>query len=450
MLDLVERVRTLARRPGEELATVLRDVAPVDAIRLVRAFTLYFHLANATEQVHRIEELNQRTADAGRVTDTVARLLAGGHDVETIAGAVARTELRPVFTAHPTEASRRSIRDKLTEISTWLERRQHPATTPTEQRRIDRRIDQLIDAIWQTDELRRERPDALRRSPLGALRPRAGRPPGAARAPRRPRPRPRARRRLAAARCCARPLRQLGRWRPGWQPERHRRDHGRGPRPCTASAPCACSARSSTACAASSSTSDRIRPASDELQAAVDADRIPYADVHARLGRRLEGEWYRLRLAVVAERLRATETAPDSTRAPTGDRPSSTPTWPCSTGPCAPTAGTCWPTARWPGCAGCWRRWASTSPRSTCGSTPTRLHESLARAVRRVRDGLPDRPGRPGGSNRPPGRRAGEPSPAGPTRYATARERPAARLPRRSATRSTGVATTWWSPTSSR
>jgi phosphoenolpyruvate carboxylase len=318
MLDLVERVRVLARRmhDGEgtgELAAVLADLAPLDAIRLVRAFTLYFHLANATEQVHRIEELNQRTADAGRITDTLERLVSGGHDVGAIAAAVARTELRPVFTAHPTEASRRSIRDKLTEISTRLERRQHPGTTPTEQRRIDRRIDQLIDAMWQTDELRRERPEPSdeARSVLYVLEQIARRglpellddlalalehaggslPPDAA------------------------PVR-FGSWVGG------DRDGNPNVTAETTSAVLALHRERALRLLAEEldhlrgelSTSDRIRAASDELQAAVEADRVAYADVHAAIGQRLEGEWYRLRLAVVAERLRATETATDSER----------------------------------------------------------------------------------------------------------------------------------------
>ena len=321
MLDLVERVRVLARHLRTDgdaddagLAAVLRDVAPIDAIRLVRAFTLYFHLANVAEQVHRIEELNQRTADAGRITDTVERLVADGHDIASIADAVARTDLRPVFTAHPTEASRRSILDKLTELSTRLERRQHPAVTATEQRRIDRRVDELIDAMWQTDELRRERPRPTdeARSILYVLEQVARRalpevlddlslslqhggvtlPPDAA------------------------PIR-FGSWVGG------DRDGNPNVTAATTAEVLALHRERALRLLAEEldrlrgelSTSDRIRPASDELRAAVDADRAEFTDVHARVGKRIEGEWYRLRLAVVAERLRVTEDDPSSARA---------------------------------------------------------------------------------------------------------------------------------------
>jgi len=66
-----------------------------------------------------------------------------------------------VFTAHPTEASRRSILDKLAEISSLIEQRAHAGADDTARRRVDRRVDELIDAIWQTDELRRQRPDPV-------------------------------------------------------------------------------------------------------------------------------------------------------------------------------------------------------------------------------------------------------------------------------------------------
>lgn len=319
MLDLVEQVRTLARQmradddpaAGVALAELLAGVSTIDAIRLVRAFTLYFHLANATEQVHRVEELNLRRADAGRITDTVERLLEAGHPPDELAAALARTELRPVFTAHPTEASRRSILDKLTEVAARLEQRTHRGVTGTEQRRIDRRIDELIDAMWQTDELRRERPSPTdeARSVLYYLEQvvrhalpellddivltldRAGAtlPPDAA------------------------PVR-FGSWVGG------DRDGNPNVTPATTVEVLDLQRGKALrllweeleAVRSELSTSDRIRPPSDELRAAVEADRTARPDVFEPLGRRFEGEWYRLRLAMVAERLRATAAGLDA------------------------------------------------------------------------------------------------------------------------------------------
>ncbi|MGB5760590.1 MAG: phosphoenolpyruvate carboxylase [Acidimicrobiales bacterium] len=177
LLERVEQVRRHARSLRRDdqstegttvrLASVLDDVDVADAIRLVRAFTVYFHLANTAEQVHRVDDLQANApASSSRFVETVAKLQSAGVSDSDIIAAVRHADLRPVFTAHPTEASRRSILDKLAEISALVERRDdltaggRPGDASAEAR-IDRRVDELIDAIWQTDELRRERPDPV-------------------------------------------------------------------------------------------------------------------------------------------------------------------------------------------------------------------------------------------------------------------------------------------------
>ena len=168
LLDQVEQVRTLARAlregddsVGKELTDSLGDTDVVRAIELVRAFTTYFHLANTAEQVHRIDDLAEnRTTRSKRFSETVARLVELGFTPDEVAAATNKVQLYPVFTAHPTEASRRSILDKLAEIATLIERRMSEGEEPVVAR-IDRRIDELLDMIWQTDELRREKPDPV-------------------------------------------------------------------------------------------------------------------------------------------------------------------------------------------------------------------------------------------------------------------------------------------------
>ena len=131
LLDQVEEVRTLARavRQGDDgvgsaLTDSLRNTPVVRAIELVRAFTTYFHLANTAEQVHRIDDLAEnRTLRSKRFSETVNRLIEDGFEPDEIAAATNQVQLYPVFTAHPTEASRRSILDKLAEIAMLIEHR---------------------------------------------------------------------------------------------------------------------------------------------------------------------------------------------------------------------------------------------------------------------------------------------------------------------------------------
>ncbi len=314
-LALVEQVRVLARRlrqedddaAGDELRDVLNQIEVIDGIRLVRAFTTYFHLANVAEQVHRIEELNVKLAEEGRFADTVSRLLERGFTASEIEAALARTQMIPVFTAHPTEASRRSMLDKLAEVSQLTSRRE--SCSSHEVRRIDRRIDELIDAMWQTDEIRRERPlpldearttlyyiDQMAREGLPEL--------------------------WADMAATLEPLGidfdpahapiTFGSWVGG------DRDGNPNVTPATTLEVVGLHRTRALRILTEEleglrfelSPSELIRPTSDELRRAVETDRSNHPRVHTRIGRLNDGEIYRLRLGVMLERLAHTARTP--------------------------------------------------------------------------------------------------------------------------------------------
>ncbi|MGW8374556.1 phosphoenolpyruvate carboxylase [Streptomyces sp. ODS28] len=153
LLDLVERVRALTRSDGEAAAALLGQTDLPTATKLVRAFSTYFHLANVTEQVHRGHELRQRRAEDGGNLSRTADMLKDA-DPEHLKETVRNLGVRPVFTAHPTEAARRSVLTKLRKIAELLE-----STDPAERRRTDLRLAENIDLVWQTDELRVARPE---------------------------------------------------------------------------------------------------------------------------------------------------------------------------------------------------------------------------------------------------------------------------------------------------
>ncbi len=169
LIDSVEQVRILSRRlrlaqagVSRELTELLQGVDVEQAIRLVRAFTLYFHLANVTEQVHRVEDRYiEDAASEKRFEETLISLVESGIPSAEAVSLVNRAVLKPVFTAHPTEATRRTILEKLAAIAQATAERSNPRTSPTGRARIDRRVDELIEAIWQTDEIRSERPTPI-------------------------------------------------------------------------------------------------------------------------------------------------------------------------------------------------------------------------------------------------------------------------------------------------
>ncbi|MFF7213186.1 phosphoenolpyruvate carboxylase [Streptomyces sp. NPDC008238] len=155
LLDLVERVRALTRSDGEAAAALLGETDLETAAKLVRAFSTYFHLANVTEQVHRGRELRSRRAADGGLLARTADLLKDA-DPEHLRQTVRNLNVRPVFTAHPTEAARRSVLNKLRVIAALLD---ESGTAGGDRRRSDLRLAENIDLLWQTDELRVVRPE---------------------------------------------------------------------------------------------------------------------------------------------------------------------------------------------------------------------------------------------------------------------------------------------------
>ncbi|HEY8474344.1 MAG TPA: phosphoenolpyruvate carboxylase [Natronosporangium sp.] len=154
LFDLVEEVRALVRTDPRRAADRLSSLDIVTGTKLARAFSTYFHLANITEQVHRARELRQLRATQGGWLERAARLIAeAGVPERELAAAADRLALRPVFTAHPTEAARRSILTKQRAIADELE------TEAVQGTRRDRRLAELLELLWQTDELRQTRPD---------------------------------------------------------------------------------------------------------------------------------------------------------------------------------------------------------------------------------------------------------------------------------------------------
>ncbi|MDT5031644.1 MAG: phosphoenolpyruvate carboxylase, partial [Actinoplanes sp.] len=162
LLDLVEEVRALVREDAQAAADRLKAMDVTTGTKLARAFSTYFHLANIIEQVHRARDLQRRRArDGGWLDQAAKRIAEQGVPADEIAAAARRLAVRPVFTAHPTEAARRSILSKLRQLADTLDAEAAAAVLygASDTAASTRRFAELIDLLWTTDELRLDRPD---------------------------------------------------------------------------------------------------------------------------------------------------------------------------------------------------------------------------------------------------------------------------------------------------
>ena len=157
LLTLVESVRLAGRAGGQD--EILNKLTDQQTISLVRAFSNFFNLANVAEQVNRSKVLAAEHKSSGswlsRAVDNIllAQKNSKDFDEKDLQLWLDNFSVRPVFTAHPTEAARRSVLSKMTTIAQLLETPESKVQT--------QRLAESIDLLWQTDELRLGRPEPL-------------------------------------------------------------------------------------------------------------------------------------------------------------------------------------------------------------------------------------------------------------------------------------------------
>ena len=157
LLKLVESVRLSVREGTQD--QILNKITDSQTIALVRAFSNFFNLANVAEQVNRSKILAAEHKSGGtwlsRAIENILKAKNSNQEFSTaeLQEWIENFSVRPVFTAHPTEAARRSVLSKMTTISQLLE---EPNSAINNER-----LAEVIDLLWQTDELRLGRPEPL-------------------------------------------------------------------------------------------------------------------------------------------------------------------------------------------------------------------------------------------------------------------------------------------------
>jgi phosphoenolpyruvate carboxylase len=160
------RLRTKALRQHYDaadeagLVAELGQLALEDAARLVRAFATYFQLVNLAELERQARSVQESGDERGEFERLLAVCAAQHVPAERIARILRELEVRPVLTAHPTEAVRRSILDHQDRIGEELTRLRAPLSA-RERHRIRQRVATQVEILWHTDEVRSVRPRVL-------------------------------------------------------------------------------------------------------------------------------------------------------------------------------------------------------------------------------------------------------------------------------------------------
>ncbi len=163
LLELVETIRRVARAarstgPAEH-ATELAGADPQAQALVLRAFGLYFQLANLAEQHHRLRRRREDAHDGRPSRESLDDAFRQLEAVEPAAleRRAGRTSIRLVLTAHPTETTRRSVLLAHIRIRAQLVVLDDARVSPAERREAEERIAEEVTLLWQTDEVRHDR-----------------------------------------------------------------------------------------------------------------------------------------------------------------------------------------------------------------------------------------------------------------------------------------------------
>jgi phosphoenolpyruvate carboxylase len=176
LFERVEEVRALAKahRAGDSAAgerlLALLDALPLDeAAGVVKAFATYFQLVNLAEDQERLRVLRARARQAHErnepmdesIAEAVAVLRASGVNTAGMQAILDLAYVMPVLTAHPTEATRRTVLAKVDHIAALVSRFDIVRQTPEEEAETWAALREELASLWQTDETRPVRPSVL-------------------------------------------------------------------------------------------------------------------------------------------------------------------------------------------------------------------------------------------------------------------------------------------------
>jgi phosphoenolpyruvate carboxylase len=165
----------------EGIVQLIKEMDLADGIAAARAFSLYFQLVNILEQ--HIEEDSYleslKTAPAPASNDPFLpplasqsepatfrqlfeRLRALGVPPAQLENLLRELDIRLVFTAHPTEIVRHTVRHKQRRVAALIQKLQlAPAINPDERHRLRQQLEEEIRLWWRTDELHQFKPSVI-------------------------------------------------------------------------------------------------------------------------------------------------------------------------------------------------------------------------------------------------------------------------------------------------
>ena len=134
---------------------------PYWTVRLIRAYTLYFHVANVVEHIYRIDDLSSDNFSIEKLNLKLKDLLINNDKPKK--DLLGSLDIKLVFTAHPTEAARPEILNQINILHQIIKARhdERLGGAPFSKLSFQNELKESAKIIIQTDELRQLKPTPI-------------------------------------------------------------------------------------------------------------------------------------------------------------------------------------------------------------------------------------------------------------------------------------------------
>ncbi|MCJ7841232.1 phosphoenolpyruvate carboxylase [Lederbergia sp. NSJ-179] len=174
LLNEVESIREMTKKLRQEfdsdiyhqLKEKIQQLEPPMRQNVIRAFSIYFHLINIAEQNHRIRrkkeyQLKEHEAQPFSIERTVSKIKEYKIPNEALQNVINELSIELIITAHPTEATKRTVLEIQKRISIILQKLNSPGISEIERENLEENLYNEVTTLWQTDELRHRKPRVL-------------------------------------------------------------------------------------------------------------------------------------------------------------------------------------------------------------------------------------------------------------------------------------------------
>lgn len=163
VFDIVEHFRKLCKAIHSEqnsdkksalkaeLKQLVESLDVETSGKIIKAFLTYFDLINIAEQNHRVRRRTQREHEANDRPEPDSLKGIFQNKSDQILKIIPKLDIQVVFTAHPTEITRRTVLLKQLDLARLLKRRDHPPLSRREKDSVASDLLKVVESLWMTD-----------------------------------------------------------------------------------------------------------------------------------------------------------------------------------------------------------------------------------------------------------------------------------------------------------